>query len=248
MAHIRGKKALYEVISKTRTQPRYNKTVEPLRQDKSSTAEPIIPKVEPAATVKVPQWRKKPNIIQLNAGRIEVSIPYQLAIVFILCLVLLILVAFRLGQFTQRAAKSSARTQSNNRASVAEGIGAKTTRTSGLNENLFPSSETIKPAELKPTEAKGDHVIVIVQYQSRADLVPVQQYFAESGIETEIVQQAGWYFLLTKNRYDNPTTPGTDGYKIRRQIIDLGPKYKAPRGYETFATTFFRDAYGKKVK
>lgn len=248
MARIRGKKALYEVINKSRTQPRYNKTVEPLRQEKSSTPEPVIPKVEPVATVKIPQWRKKPNIIQLNAGRIEVSIPYQYAIAILLCLVVLLLVVFRLGQFTQRAAKSSARAQSNNRASIAEGIAAKTTRAAGLNENLFPSSETIKPAESKPVESKGDHVIVIVQYQNRPDLVPVQQYFAEAGIETEIVQQTGWYFLVTKNRYDNPMTPGTDGYKIRQQIINLGPKYKAQKGYETFAPNFFKDAYGKKVK
>ena len=79
---------------------------------------------------------------------------------------------------------------------------------------------------------------------------PVQAHFAEYGIETEIVMENGSYFLRTKNRYDNPRTPGTDGYEALQEIIKVGAKYKgkAPPNYETFSPRFFSDAYGKKVK
>jgi hypothetical protein len=62
--------------------------------------------------------------------------------------------------------------------------------------------------------------------------------------------EKGSYFLQTKNRYNNPGTPGTDGYKALQKIIEVGAKYKgqAPPGYVTFAPNFFSDAYGKKVK
>jgi hypothetical protein len=62
--------------------------------------------------------------------------------------------------------------------------------------------------------------------------------------------EKGRYFLQTKNRYDNPGTPGTNGHKALQEIISVGAKYKgkAPPSYETFAPHFFSDAYGKKVK
>ena len=78
----------------------------------------------------------------------------------------------------------------------------------------------------------------------------MQKHFAEYGIETEIFRQNNSYFLVTRNRYDNPSKAGTDGYKARQQIIKVGAEYKgkAPQGYETFAPHFFKDAYGKKIK
>jgi hypothetical protein len=93
-------------------------------------------------------------------------------------------------------------------------------------------------------------VIVLVQHDAMADLLPVQAHFAEAGIELEIVQQGGLYFLQTKQRYDNPATPGTDGYKAKQKIAEVGAKYKgkAPPGYATFAPHYFSDAYGKKVE
>ena len=78
----------------------------------------------------------------------------------------------------------------------------------------------------------------------------MQAHFSEYGIETEIVAERGHYFLQTKERYDNPDKPGTDGYKALQRIKEIGAKYKgkAPPGYETFAPNYFSDAYGKKVK
>jgi len=77
----------------------------------------------------------------------------------------------------------------------------------------------------------------------------VQAHFSEYGIETEVELESGRYFLQTKQRYDNPATVGTDGYKAKQKIIEVGAKYKgkAPAGYETFAPKYFSDAYGKKA-
>ena len=118
---------------------------------------------------------------------------------------------------------------------------------SSLPENTTANTEVAKP--VTPAKPIGNNVIVLVQYDSLPDLAPVQLHFSEYGIETEVMPEGGRYFLLTKERYDNPATPGTDGYKALQKIIEVGAKYKgkAPTGYETFAPRYFSDAYGKKV-
>ena len=96
-------------------------------------------------------------------------------------------------------------------------------------------------------ESKGNNRIVIQEYQVRAHLEPVQQYFAQFGIETEIIPIDNQWFLVTKAKYEeNPKRPGTDGYLAKQKIIEFGAQYKAPQGYETFAPHFFKDAYGMK--
>ena len=106
-----------------------------------------------------------------------------------------------------------------------------------------------KPAEPVTPKSTGSNVIVLVQFGSREDLRPVQAHFEEHNIVTEIVMEKGRYYLQTKNRYNNPGKPGTDGQKALQDIIRVGAKYKgkAPPSYETFAPHFFSDAYGKKV-
>ena len=76
----------------------------------------------------------------------------------------------------------------------------------------------------------------------------MQTYFDKFDIELDIELEGGQYFLQTRQRYDNPTRPGTDGYKALQKIKEVGKGYKAPEGYETFASNLFQDAYGKKVK
>ena len=80
-------------------------------------------------------------------------------------------------------------------------------------------------------------------------MAPVQTHFAGYGIATEIANWGGQYFLITKDRYDNLSTPGTEGYKALQRIVEVGAKYKgkAPEGFETFAPHYFKDAYGMKV-
>lgn len=275
MAHYkRGRMALYEVMSKARLKPGFGRTMEKIREQAAAAeteTEPVTKAVtEPTTEEKtlveentaeaqlkmaegaveaqpktVVQWWRKPRTVQLNAGRIEFSIPYQLAIAFILALVLLVLAAFRLGQFSyinKQGVTSNPSVKAPPKPQVPSAVDRKQTP---------PVSKDISPNTTAPPSTAGasKNVIVLVEYKARADLVPVQAHFAEFGIETEIVTAGGRYLLITKNKYDNPSTPGTDGYAVRQKIIEVGVKYKgkAPEGYETFAPNFFKDAYGKKV-
>ena len=102
--------------------------------------------------------------------------------------------------------------------------------------------------KLKMVEPLADHRIVIKQYQVYADLIPVQKHFAAYGIGTEIEQRGDWYFLLTLDTFENPEKPGTDGYVMKQKIINVGARYQAPQGYETFAPGLFNDAYGERIR
>ena len=95
-------------------------------------------------------------------------------------------------------------------------------------------------------ETNGQNNIVLKQLDRSADLEQAQKYFATVGIETVIINRSGTYFLISKNKYENPAKPGTNGYKALTEIVRLGAEYKAPQGYESFGPKPFSDAYGKK--
>ena len=78
---MRGKMALYEVVNKARPKSSPVRTIESVRAEKSSKI--IIPAkafVTKAAGGMI-QWFKKPNFMQFNAGRVEISLPVQAAII-----------------------------------------------------------------------------------------------------------------------------------------------------------------------
>ena len=231
MARNRKRKALYEVISKARPKPGHGKTLEQLHPEKSDKNRPIAEDLTTQIPERVAKWPKRPRIVQFNAGKIEISIPYQVAIALLLGVILLVLVAFRLGQRTK---SEQGVTTSNVERAV------KSSKAANLS-----ASETKKPAAAveKP---KGNNRIVIQTYQLRTHLEPVKQYFAQFGIETDIKKIGDWYYLVTKDKYENPEKSGTDGYFAKQKIIELGAEYKAPQGYETFGSKPFYDAYGQR--
>jgi len=256
MARNRGKKALYEVMSKTRAKPGKGKIAEQPRSIKPEEKAPAAgrkaagqPATQSTGVAKsAAKWWRKPRIVQFNAGRIEFSMPYQIAVVLILVFIILILVTYRLGQASYKGeSRQAGRTDNTMPEMVDESSTQKAVsdipQPSGPTESVKAETEVSEPAE--PT---GDNVIVLVEYDRLADLSPVQAHFAEHGIELEIVPESGRYFLQTKQRYDNPSKPGTDGYRALQKIIEVGKEYKAPAGYEPFAPHYFSDAYGKKVK
>lgn len=176
--------------------------------------------------------------------------PYQIAVVLVLVFIIVLIAAYRLGQSSnpagrQETVQSDLAGQEMESERPVEQAMADISQPSSPPENTTAKTEVAKPA--KPS---GNNVIVLVVYDSLPDLAPVQAHFSEYGIETEIVTESGRYFLQTKQRYDNPATPGTDGYIAKQKIVEVGAKYKgkAPAGYETFAPNYFSDAYGKKVK
>jgi len=203
----------------------------------------------PKTNLETSKWPRRPRFVQFNAGRLELSVPYAVVITACLLVVLFILIGFRLGQAGGRAKEKSA-------AAAVEPVKKADPQATDLATAVSVKPETVqaektgrksRPKMVEPIPS-GDHIIVLVQYPTRADLVPVRQYYADNGIETEIIFENGWYFLVTKNRYRNPNREDTDGYRVKQRIIKLGSKYKAPTGHETFAPNLFRDAYGKKVK
>ncbi len=255
MARNRRKKALYEVMSKARNKPGYGRTLEKMRPKK-----PVPKKDEPVTNQKAAvdaetskaaaKWWRKPRIVQFNVGRIEFSMPYQLAVALLLGLILLVLAAYRLGQFyyptDQRKIGSAVETSKISQENPMEQDMADIMEPPALVEDsTLVDIEELEPVKPKPT---GNNVIVLVQYEAHADLVPVRDHFARNNIDTEIVMENGRWFLQTKNRYDNPGTAGTDGDKALQEIIKVGAEYKAPPNYETFAAKLFSDAYGKLVK
>jgi hypothetical protein len=249
MARNREKKALYEVMNKAAwPKPRYDKALEPLHpektgEDKQTAARFSIPLHKRAAN-----WFNRPRIVQFNAGRIEISMPYQLAIALLLALVLLVLVVFRFGQITYRSSQKVTGPSAKMPESVQKAA-PKVTAVVAPQKAAPAEEKTLAPPvvqKVEPVKPKGDNRIVIQSYQLRADLEPVKQYFAGFGIETEIIKISDWYYLVTKDKYENPGKPGTDGYLTKQKIIELGAKYKAPPGSEAFGSQPFRDAYGKK--
>jgi hypothetical protein len=250
MTRNRGKKALYEVMSKARVKPDRGKIVEHLRPQKPDEEAPAARQKRPAGVPKsTAKWWRKPRIVQLNAGRIEFSMPYQIAVVLLLVFIFVILAAYRLGQSSYSAGRQETgqpvpAVQEMTRERPIEQATSDIPRPA-----VPPENTTAKTEAAEPVKQTGNNVIVLVQYDSLPDLAPVQAHFSENGIETEIVTEGGRYFLQTKQRYDNPAKPGTDGYKARQKIAEVGAKYKgkAPAGYETFAPNYFSDAYGKSV-
>jgi hypothetical protein len=259
MARNRGKKALYEVMSRARSKPVSGKTPEQMAPKRAAEETPATKKkIESPASNGAAKWWKRPRIVQLNAGRIEFSMPYQVAVAVALVLVLMLVASYRVGQFSAIGGQQAPSRPVGQAPQSRQGhLTARQNETparpavSDVKQPAAPAeSAAPKPQKVEPAKPAGNNVIVVAQYSAMADLRPVQAHFLQNGIELEIVKQGGLYFLQTKQRYDNPNTPGTDGYKARQRIVEIGAKYKgkAPPGYETFAPHYFSDAYGKKVE
>lgn len=245
MARIRGKKALYEVIGKS-SFPKAPAAAPPPAPspppppEETVADEPESPVEQPAAAAPA-IWPRKPRILQINAGRIEFSVPYQIAIAVLLGLVLLFLVVFRLGQMSFSEAP----------ADEERAVGSK--ETDNRSESPTPVALRSVPAPEPMTgvpataTATGSNAIVIVEYPTKRDLEPVQKHFGRYGIETEIVPgPRGHFFLRTKDRYDR-TGEGSRCDTDRQKIVTIGAMYKAEPGYETFGAQPFNDAYPRKV-
>ncbi len=242
MALSRKKKSLYEVVGKAWSKSRLDKTLE-----KPQPAPADEPTTQQATKLseKLAMWPRRPRTLQFNSGRIEISIRYDVAVALLLVAILLAFIVFRLGQASSPADQKLAEPQPETPA--ARLIPPATE----LAQRPAPPEEPVAAAlaeRIEQSEPTGDNRIVIQTYQLRPHLVPVQQYFARFGIETEIRKLGDWYYLVTKNKYENPERPGTDGFAAKQKIIELGAAYKAPLGYETFGDKPFHDAYGMRFE
>jgi hypothetical protein len=230
MSYSRGRKALYEVINKDKP-----KTVI-LKDEQQPKAQTPLP--QPPVPSVSSGWPQKAAMVRYNRGRIELSVPYQIAIAAGLVVILLLMLVFRLGQNS-----ASSQTASVGAVSVPKPEVKKSNRP----VQFAPPEPVVRQTPAAATVGQGDNVIVIVEYKNKdtKDLLPVQQHFASHGIATEIRGNPGDFFLVTKKRYESIK----QGDAALKEIVEVGAKYKgkAPAGYETFAPHYFDDAYGRKV-
>jgi hypothetical protein len=238
--------SLYEIIKGSRPKGRSDKGLRRPRLFRRGEKQ-LRPSAE--AEEKPLNWPRRPRMLQFNAGRVEISMPYEYAVAFVLGIVLVSLLAYRIGQWEGQGQQTGP-IEPVDAPGRSENVSLPPVDTAGITR--IPESEAQKETghieKVKMVEPLADHRIVIQQYQVYADLVPVQRHFIAYGIETEIEQRGDWYFLVTLDRFENPEKPGTVGYAVKRRIVEVGAKYRAPRGYETFAPAFFSDAYGERVK
>jgi hypothetical protein len=256
MVHKTKKKALYEVILGSGTKSSFEQLhpkrpeIEPAKPPETvSTAKPATggqegPQVEDVAPPSVVRWIKKPRLLQFNAGRVEFSIPYQLGIAILLGALLVVVVVYRLGE-------NLGSRESPKPTVVKQTIKPDFGQTAVSKPAAAAAADTTRQAAADAARqgiATGKNRIVIKIYQVQSHLEPVKEYFDKLGVPTEIIERNNWYYLVTKNKYDNPDKPGTDGYLARQKIIELGAGYKAPPGHETFGPKPFSDAFGMRFE
>jgi hypothetical protein len=229
----------YEVIGQSRSKSSFGKTLKKLPPEKSDSGEPATAESAMPASGRATHWPRKPKLVQFNAGRIEISLPYPLAIAVFLGVVLLFLVALWLGETgylnRKRITNSAGTVLQGRRTTVGEGM-------VGGDEN-----ERISPDIGKTVTGTGNNRIVIQTYDKRADLELVQYHFSEGNIETEIRKIGKTFYLVSADKYEkDPKIEGTDGYAAKQKIIEWGARYKAPQGYEPFGVKSFETAHGMK--
>ncbi|MBN1796461.1 MAG: hypothetical protein JW804_07295 [Sedimentisphaerales bacterium] len=228
----KNKMALYEVFSKGLANSRRSRSLETLRP----TAEQKVSQGRAEAGFRPARnMPPKPRMFQINRGRLEISMPTQLAVAVLLILAALVLTAYRLGEW-----------QGLDRAALSKAVEENSAQPAGVQEEIVTpeaESEDTSEAAFAEDSASGANWIVIATHKNKDQLIPVQAFFAGYGIETQIRQKGETFFLHTKQTYDNPGRLGTDGYRTRQEIIKIGASYEPPPGYRNFD---FSTVYGMK--
>ena len=248
MVHNTKKKALYEVIGRAGSRPGYEQL------HPNGPAGTNVGQTPPAVS-SVVRWAIRPSVVQFNAGRIEFSIPYQVGIAVMLGVLLTAVVLFRLGERVgsrEVATKAPAMAKPVVNPSMIKPAESRpvlpkpvTQDTPAVKQPTAQDTPAAAVAASQPVST-GKNRIVLKIYQVRSHLEPAKEYFDKMGIATEIIEKGNWYYLVTKNKYDNPEKAGTDGYLAKQKIVEIGAGYKAPVGFESFGPKPFSDAFGMR--
>ena len=245
MARNSRRMALYEVIGKTELKSAQNKELDRLGSSEPRTKpliDSMLRRTDTSSVSDVKPWPNRPKWLRFYNNRIEFSLSWTVAIIAILTIFAIFLVFFRLGRITAGANAEKI-------SEIAPKVIAKP-RAKAPVVDRAEAGPFGRPPVPKMIVPMGENVIVIASYNIASHLAPVKSYFAGFGVETEIINQAGRYLLVTQQRYNNPEKSGTDGYKAKQKIIEIGAGYKSPKGsgFASFASKLFSDAYGMKVK
>lgn len=236
------------------------------------SSRPLERVIRPAPPSPVQTWRPRP--VQFNEGRIEVSVPYYVGGIAGIVVLLVVLVAYRLGQAQPGTPDSSVGSPIETVVDRPGSAASSLTRT----EQPTPASNTDRPKGNPPATAtgqqdttaptsQGDNWIVLTRYQTRKDLEPVVEHFGRHGIDLFILPldqapalfaqyglnaaklpRGSGFLLVTVKAYDNPNVAGSEGNKMLTRIAEVGAQYKASNGLESFAPNYFSDAYGMKIR
>ncbi len=241
MVRYRGQKALYEVIKQSSLKssalkPQQTAQPEPVAQNQTQSGEQ-----EQILTEQMTKWPRYPKMIQLNAERVEISMPYHLAIVAVLVIILFIMLAYRFGQ---KSGLTAVENVSKVDKSVETGEPVAVTPIDAAGRNVERSvQETVS----QPVVQTGkENRIVIATHKDGRELEPVKNYFNENGIAAEIRKIERVYYLVTKDKCGDPLIKDSDGYVLLQKVKKIGLGYKTPQGYASFGPRPFQDAYGKK--
>jgi hypothetical protein len=245
---------------------------EPLSE--MSPPRPLERMVHTVPPTPVQTWLR-PRPVQLNEGRIEVSVPYYVGAIAALVFLMVVLVAYRLGQARPGGQGDDGVPPTE---AVADKSGSpaspptRTTEPSPTTSNVErppvnPMAAASGRQDASPIVSQGDNWIVLTRYNRREDLEPVVDHFARHGIDLFILPlpqdpalfaqygldaaklpRGSGFLLVTVKAYDNPNVEGSEGNKMLRRIAEVGAQYKAPSGLESFAPNYFSDAYGMKIR
>ena len=230
-----GRLPLYEAIGKSRgSLTKADKPVDVISENQGG---------------KPPKEPREPIEICLNS--------YNLAIVSIFILVLLVItygIGYKFGSSSNINETQAIETQK---------------------DEAFTPDYSVKSVEIKPAENKteivnieedstamapvknivndnteqgsGDTVILIARYHTDRDLKPAEAFFDKSGIQTRIVKNNDWYYLVSTQKVESTLKQNSSGTELLENIKKVGASYKAPKGYYGFGSrgrTPFNDAYG----
>ncbi len=248
-----NRKALYEVIRKGRNRLSIGRKPDKTRIAAVAKAGPddkqpaeITPPSQPRPDG---SWDAMRRSAVSNKRTLELS--YSVVVVLVLACILIVLVAFRMGQIYGEKNRILPYVDKN--AGRNEEIITKTAAPSlkeirDEKENIAKTSPPTPVEKTTVAKPKGDHIIIIATYSQKRDLEPVQKYYKQNGVVTEIENRGGYYFLITKNRYASTLRTGSNGFYALEKIKRIGAGYRAPTGYEIFGSRPFQDAYGRKIR
>lgn len=258
MHRYRGQKALYEAIKRSQERMRQSQIV-PLHEEEEKTAPPTSQPVEeqpdhnevkPQNAVRRTRWQR-PKPVQVNAGRLEFALPIPVVFIVVIAIFLCIIVSFRYGQYVAQAARPvrpSLTSQINSKEQPSP-VGRLNSLTAGTQNDLGSVSMEHPIGSEDDSETTGPgNAIVILNWNNRTQLMPLQKHFAKHGVEMEIRTEGSRYILVSKKRFTlDPQNKGTKGYRYRQMLIELAKQY-APSGSTIFGPKSFDGAYGKKLK
>lgn len=251
-------------------EPRVQALSEPV-----ASSDPIV-KAQPVETVLHPvppgparTWLK-PRPVQLNEGRIEISVPYHVGAIAGLVVLLVIVGAYRLGGSGSQS--GDAVSPAVNRSEVANPPAGPASGNATADAGRPTSNSAVSGAakqDVVSTAVQGDHLLILARSKRQEDFDPVVRHFRENGIDVTAVSldslrqwfakynldasrlpSGDGFLLVGANFCKNPEVAGTDGFEVKQKITEVGARYrgKAPSGYDSFAPRYFSDAYGMKVR